>query len=62
MKLMPGTALRDLDNTDIDSLLPWYLWKTRTETPEDSGDVVYRDGKPYRQVKAKDAVWLKYMF
>lgn len=61
MKLMPGTTLRDLDDTDIDSLLPWYLWKTGTEVAEHSG-VAYRDGKPYRRVTAKDADWLRDAF
>ena len=60
MKLMPGTTLRDLDETDIDSLLPWYVWKTNTDKT-DSG-VVYREGKPYRRVTAKDAEWLKNSF
>lgn len=60
MKLMPGTTLRDLDDTDIDSLLPWYLWKTSGERA-DSG-IVYRDGKPYRRVTAKEADWLKNAF
>lgn len=59
---MPGTTLKELDNTDIDSLLPWYLWKTGAKTPEDSGDVVCRDGKPYRRVTARNAKWLENAF
>ena len=58
MKLMPGTTLKDLDETDIDSLLPWYLWKTNAADSKAGSGIVYRDGKPYRQVKAKDAAWL----
>ena len=62
MKLMPGTTLRDLDETDIDSLLPWYLWKTNESDGKADSGVVYRDGKPYRLVKARDADWLKNAF
>ena len=55
MKLMPGTTLGDMDETDVDSLRPWYLWKTNDSDSKADSGVVYRDGKPYRRVKARAA-------
>lgn len=57
MQLMPGTALHDLDRTDIDTLLPWYLWKVGGMKKSGS-EIVIRDGKPYRKVDPKNAAWL----
>jgi hypothetical protein len=62
MKLMPGTVLKELDETDIDSLLPWYLWRTSHTEGKTDSDIIWRDGKPYKRVMAKDAAWLKNTF
>ena len=57
MSLMPGTTLKDLDETDIETLLPWYFWRKGSKREEKSS-VVYRNGKPYKKVNPKDVKWL----
>lgn len=59
MKLMPSTTLKDLDETDIDSLFPWYLWKIHSGQSEQSDGIVYRDGKPYLKVKPQESRGLR---
>jgi hypothetical protein len=55
MQLIPATNLKDLDETDIETLLPFYTWFANTHgkgslQAETNGGIVYRDGKPYRKV------------
>jgi hypothetical protein len=49
--------------------LPFYYANTQqgqeqSSSPESpsSGDIVYREGKPYRKVTAKNAEWAKNIF
>ena len=65
MQMLPTYTLERLQDTDIDLLLPLYFWYCKTagkasgENPQAyEGDVVYRDGKPYKKVKPEDAKWL----
>ena len=61
MRLMPGVTLESLDKTDIDTLLPFYLWKTNGQRGS-SGNIVCRDGKPFKKVTAKEAAWGECIF
>lgn len=48
--MMPGTTLHDLDETDIDTLFPWFFWKIaeNKKASGEVGEIVVRDGKQYR--------------
>lgn len=64
MQMLPGYTLERLQKTDVDLLFPLYFWyckqfeKSEKESPaqsETDGEIVYRNGKPYRV--RKDADW-----
>jgi len=69
MQFMPGTTLKDLDETDIETLLPYFFWydnefnndkKPVNEVADSS--IVYRNGKAYKKVTAGQADWAKSIF
>lgn len=71
LRLVPAYTLETLDTCDVDRLLNYYFWDYRKalhrkEADEDAGDpeenIVYRNGKPYRKVAAKDAAWANDIF
>ena len=60
MQIVPSYNLRDLDETDTETLFSYYLWfiyrKDNDESAEQPQDnIVYRDGKKYRKVKPQDS-------
>ena len=70
VQMLPTYTLERLQDTDIDLLMPLYHWYCKQskaaygEDPKaaESSDIVYRDGKPYKKVKANDAEWIKNAF
>lgn len=66
LRLVPAYTLEALDGCDTERLLPYYFWDYRKtsklNTSQEQDNIVYRDGKPYKKVKAKDAEWLKNIF
>jgi hypothetical protein len=65
---VPAYTLEALDQCDVDRLIPYYLWDYRkaliskSKEISDEGEAVYRDGKLYKKVVAKNAEWAKSMF
>lgn len=67
MQIMQGTTLKDLDETDSDTLLGFYFWYANRNTESNQTDsksknIVYRDGKPYRVIKAGQSEWTDKIF
>jgi len=60
LQLIPGYTLETLAESNIDNLLPFYYAISSPDEGESSpeepkGDIVYRDGKPYKKIEAKDS-------
>lgn len=73
IKLVPAYTLETLDNCDVERILPYYFYDYRLalRNKEHSGeentkdfqdDIVIRDGKKYRKVKADKAEWVNKIF
>lgn len=78
MSIIPGTTLRDLDETDTETLIPFFVWKMKqikaesekkgTDQPEErketgaEGEIVYRGGKAYIRTTASKAAWASKIF
>ena len=64
IQFCPAYTLEMLDECDIDRLLPFYYACAFPEddTPKTNDSVVYRYGKPFKRVNAKNAEWTKNIF
>lgn len=75
IELIPAYTLEILDRCDIDRLLPYYFFhyrkalqaKIKVQNGEElqdvkGDDIVVRDGKKYRKVKAGNASWADKIF
>lgn len=73
IRLVPAYTLETLDNCDVERILPYYFYDYRlalrnkdnadendSETP--TSEIVIRDGKKYRKVKAGAAKWADNIF
>ena len=76
IRLLPAYTLEMLDNCDIERILPYYFFHYRkakkaqmtaveqggAPTQSDDEDIVIRDGKKYRKVKAGQVSWANQIF
>jgi len=70
LHLVPGYTLETLDQCDIERILPFYFWdyrktlanKEKPDTPLAENNIVYRDGKAYRKIKAGQSEWTNKLF
>lgn len=59
-----GFNLYNLDETDIETLLPFiqYLRVKSLDGKSKNGNTKYKDGKQYKKVTAKQASWVNSIF
>jgi hypothetical protein len=77
LRLIPAYTLETLDQCEIDRLFHYYFWDYRQSLKnkkasggktdsqiEPESNIVYRDGKPYKRINAKnsDENWAKNIF
>lgn len=73
IRLVPAYTLETLDSCDVERILPYYFYdyrlalRNKENTAEENtrdfqDDIVIRNGKKYRKVKAGKAEWADKIF